>query len=106
MPVNWTARSSLVEPVRKLGLASVLAAVTMVGVAVHAKGPLEGQASVALSALPKLAQQTQRLIRAGGPFPYAKDGIVFGNRERVLPPRPRGMSLKGMARATTSSLWI
>ena len=25
-----------------------------------------------------------------GPFPYAKDGIVFGNRERVLPRRERG----------------
>jgi ribonuclease T1 len=43
-----------------------------------------------LSALPKEARQTQRLIRAGGPFRYAKDGIVFGNRERELPRRERG----------------
>ena len=62
----------------------------MVGAAVHAKDPPEGHASVALSALPKEAQQSQRLIRAGGPFPYAKDGIVFGNRERALPRRERG----------------
>jgi ribonuclease T1 len=46
--------------------------------------------SVALAELPKEAQATQRLIRAGGPFPYPKDGIVFGNRERVLPAEPRG----------------
>ena len=32
----------------------------------------------------------QRLIRTGGPFPYFKDGTVFGNRERVLPRRERG----------------
>jgi ribonuclease T1 len=40
--------------------------------------------------LPPEAQQTERLIRSGGPFPYAKDGTVFGNRERLLPSRPRG----------------
>jgi ribonuclease T1 len=47
-------------------------------------------APVALSALPPEARQTHRLILAGGPFPYSKDGTVFFNRERHLPPRPRG----------------
>jgi ribonuclease T1 len=47
-------------------------------------------ATVSLGALPPQAQATERLIRAGGPFPHAKDGIVFGNRERLLPSRPRG----------------
>ena len=46
--------------------------------------------TVALAALPAEAQDTARLIRSGGPFPYAKDGSVFGNRERLLPPRRRG----------------
>lgn len=46
--------------------------------------------SVAFAELPKEAQTTDRLIRAGGPFPYPKDGIVFGNRERILPGKPRG----------------
>lgn len=45
---------------------------------------------VALAELPVEAQQTERLIRNGGPFPYAKDGTVFGNRERLLPRQPRG----------------
>ena len=45
---------------------------------------------VSLAALPVEAQQTERLIRAGGPFPYSKDGIVFGNREQILPRHPRG----------------
>ncbi|WP_404935593.1 ribonuclease domain-containing protein [Mitsuaria sp. WAJ17] len=46
--------------------------------------------TVALSALPREAQQTHQLILSGGPFPYAKDGVVFGNRERQLPKKARG----------------
>lgn len=46
--------------------------------------------SIALSALPREAQATYRLILAGGPFPYEKDGVVFGNREHQLPRHPRG----------------
>ncbi|MCV2419663.1 ribonuclease [Paucibacter sp. DJ2R-2] len=46
--------------------------------------------SVALTALPREAQTTHRLILAGGPFPYRKDGTVFGNRERILPRQARG----------------
>ena len=46
--------------------------------------------TVALAALPAEAQQTERLVRSGGPFPYEKDGIVFGNREQMLPGQPRG----------------
>lgn len=45
---------------------------------------------VALTALPPQAQTTYRLILNGGPFPYEKDGSVFGNRERLLPARARG----------------
>jgi len=46
--------------------------------------------SAVLADLPMEAQVTARLILAGGPFPYPKDGTVFGNRERVLPAEPRG----------------
>ncbi len=46
--------------------------------------------TVSLATLPAEAQQTERLIRAGGPFPYSKDGTVFGNRERLLPRQSRG----------------
>jgi ribonuclease T1 len=45
---------------------------------------------VALVTLPPEAQATHRLILAGGPFPYTKDGTVFQNRERLLPLHPRG----------------
>ena len=39
--------------------------------------------------LPKEARATLALIKKGGPFPYPKDGIVFGNFERQLPSQPR-----------------
>ena len=45
---------------------------------------------IALGQLPPEACGTLALIRSGGPFPYRKDGTVFGNRERLLPARPRG----------------
>ncbi len=40
--------------------------------------------------LPPEARQTLALIRGGGPFPYAKDGAVFSNREGALPKKHRG----------------
>ena len=40
--------------------------------------------------LPFEARQTLALIKQGGPFPYERDGIVFGNFEKRLPLRPRG----------------
>jgi ribonuclease T1 len=46
--------------------------------------------SVTVAALPLQGQQTYRLILQGGPFPYDKDGVVFGNRERLLPAQKRG----------------
>ena len=79
---------------RKLGVAGLMTLGMLVGSAAFsrekAKEPTEGFATVALSALPNQAQQTQRLITAGGPFPYTKDGVVFGNYERQLPRRTRG----------------
>jgi ribonuclease T1 len=46
--------------------------------------------TVVLAELPREAQATEVLIRAGGPFASGKDGSVFGNRERLLPAEPRG----------------
>lgn len=47
-------------------------------------------ATVALSQLPTQGIATYQLILRGGPFPYEKDGVVFGNRERLLPAQKRG----------------
>ncbi len=46
--------------------------------------------SVAVAELPPEARDTLSLIKQGGPFPYDRDGVVFGNREHQLPPQPRG----------------
>ena len=45
---------------------------------------------IRMSELPPEARETLELIRKGGPFPYAKDGAVFGNREGALPREKRG----------------
>lgn len=46
--------------------------------------------STALSAQEQALETTLRLIRQGGPFPHDRDGIVFHNRERLLPIKPHG----------------
>ncbi|CAD6512128.1 hypothetical protein LMG27952_00561 [Paraburkholderia hiiakae] len=46
--------------------------------------------SISVNELPREAVGTLSLIAAGGPFPYEKDGVVFGNFERILPPHRRG----------------
>ncbi|MFC7307657.1 ribonuclease domain-containing protein [Streptomyces monticola] len=49
-----------------------------------------GMGAVQVGSLPGEARETLRLIDAGGPFPYEKDGASFGNYERVLPRQKRG----------------
>ena len=56
----------------------------------QALDPASGLAWVAVAELPAEARQTLDDIRRGGPFAYDRDGVVFGNHERVLPNRPRG----------------
>jgi ribonuclease T1 len=53
-------------------------------------GALAFSNEVSFKQLPAEARQTLARIKAGGPFPYAKDGSVFGNREGLLPARSRG----------------
>ncbi|WP_200882053.1 ribonuclease domain-containing protein [Nitrincola sp. A-D6] len=55
---------------------------------------LLGQSSVSqsspVSSQQQALQNTLKLIKQGGPFPYDRDGITFENRERRLPNQPRG----------------
>lgn len=75
---------------QKLALALLIAAGS-VTIAIAKEPANSGVLDIAvLTALPAEAQQTQALIFRGGPFPYPKDGSVFGNRERQLPTHPRG----------------
>ena len=65
-------------------------------VLVHSRqpAPVDALATVAVADLPPQGRQTLQLIHDGGPFPYSKDGSVFGNRERLLPAKQRGYYLE------------
>ena len=45
--------------------------------------------TVALDQLPPQGRSMLTLIYQGGPFRHDKDGVVFGNRERLLPANAR-----------------
>jgi ribonuclease T1 len=55
-----------------------------------ARGTAAATGEIAASKLPAEAQSILVLIHNGGPFAYSRDGVVFGNRERLLPQKPRG----------------
>ena len=75
----------------KFALTSALLALAMTGIpAAQARGPLDGPAPVRVAELPRQGQETLERIRTGGPFQFYKDGMVFGNRERLLPTEKRG----------------
>jgi ribonuclease T1 len=66
-------------------LAALVALVVATGAA--AFQPL---GEIGITELPPEARLTVDLIHGGGPYPYARDGAVFGNREARLPAKPRG----------------
>jgi ribonuclease T1 len=43
-----------------------------------------------VSELQQEARETLAIVQRGGPFPYERDGTVFGNYERLLPLERRG----------------
>lgn len=89
---------------RNGALASVFAIVAMGNVgmptgslvsAAYAREPVTydvtaGLDTIPSARLPREAVTTLGLIAAGGPYPYDKDGVVFGNYERALPKARRG----------------
>ena len=67
-----------------------LAALALPALAQRGPAPAPAAGEVRVGELPREAKATLALIRKGGPFPYAKDGAVFGNREGHLPKQKRG----------------
>jgi ribonuclease T1 len=58
---------------------------------VQAKGSATDQVgTVAAAQLPPQGRDVMAQIVRSGPFRYDKDGVVFGNRERILPAKNRG----------------
>jgi len=76
---------------RTLAWAALAAFAAIASPASHAQfAPSPPAAQVAAKDLPKEARDTLALVKKGGPFPYAKDGAVFGNREGRLPRKKHG----------------
>jgi guanyl-specific ribonuclease Sa len=85
------------RPSRLIPIAALAALAWLGWQAYRAAGPAPSppRATAAVSppqddGLPPEARETLRLIARGGPFPYERDGVVFGNFEKRLPQRPRG----------------
>lgn len=72
--------------------AALLSALLMGGTvtATTANAAAAQAGSVCYGDLPSQAHDTLGLIARGGPYPYAQDGVVFRNREGVLPGQPSG----------------
>jgi ribonuclease T1 len=67
-----------------------LAAALVCAAPAHARTTPESLPEIAAADLPAQARELIGLIRSGGPFQYERDGVVFGNREHLLPAEPRG----------------
>jgi len=70
-------------------LAIVCCALSLFAGAAFARDPV-AVGDIPAAALSAEARATLARIKTGGPFPYARDGSAFGNREKLLPPRKRG----------------
>jgi ribonuclease T1 len=74
----------------KLVLTGFLLVLTLAWSGVQAREQAGATATVALNQLPAQGIATYQAIHQGGPFPFEKDGVIFGNRERLLPAAKRG----------------
>jgi ribonuclease T1 len=74
---------------RRVVAAVAIGVILAASVVAYARATPDALPEVAVATLPTEAQRTLVLIRDGGPFPYERDGVRFGNRERLLPAQPR-----------------
>ncbi|MEU4149231.1 ribonuclease domain-containing protein [Streptomyces sp. NPDC026659] len=77
----------------RVGAAAALLSALLVGGTVAtgtADAVTASVGSICYGDLPSQAYDTLELIDQGGPFPYSQDGVVFQNREGVLPGQSSG----------------
>ena len=84
-----SGRLQLWRPLLRWGAGVGVAGLLSVA-AVQARQTEPSPPVVAAVTLPDEARAVERSIRRGGPFAFAKDGIVFAKRERLLPLQRRG----------------
>lgn len=65
---------------------------TTVATSTPTAGPTapKGMKTIHVADLPPEGRHVLGLIAAGGPFPYSQDGVVFQNREKLLPKQSNG----------------
>lgn len=78
------------RPSRSHRAALVLCVAALVAFGACARTTPATLPEVALADLPKEAREVYVLVGKGGPFAFDRDGVVFGNREKLLPAKPRG----------------
>ncbi len=83
-------RASAAVQTLPLVLVLVLALALLPALPAAAREDASALPVIALADLPPEGREVYALIRKGGPFRYDRDGVVFQNRERLLPARPRG----------------
>ena len=84
-----SGRLQLARPLLRWGAGIGVASLLSFGAA-YGREAVPVSTTVSLSELPSEARVVDRRIHSGGPFAFPKDGIVFANRERSLPPERRG----------------
>jgi len=80
---------SRMQPIVRAAAGFLLAAALFTPPAAFARTSADA-AEIAVAQLPREARAVLATIRAGGPYRYERDGVVFGNRERLLPAQARG----------------
>ncbi|MFI8533375.1 ribonuclease domain-containing protein [Streptomyces aquilus] len=77
--------------ITRIGAAAAVLSALLVGGTVATASPAAAAVgSICYGDLPSQAYDTLRLIDQGGPYPYSQDGVVFQNREGVLPSQSTG----------------
>ncbi|MHC5907641.1 guanyl-specific ribonuclease [Streptomyces sp. S6] len=76
--------------ITRVAAAGAVLSALLVGGAVTATPAAAAVGSICYGDLPSQAHTTLNLIDQGGPFPYSQDGVVFQNRDGVLPSQSRG----------------
>ena len=84
-----SGRLQLWRPLLRWGASVGVAGLLSIS-AVQAREQALALPPVPVATLPAEAQSVEAAIRQGGPFAFPKDGMVFANRERLLPAHPRG----------------
>ena len=75
---------------RNASVGLLLAAVFFCAQPAFARTTPDALPEIAVADLPKEGRDVLALIHKGGPFRYDRDGVVFGNREHLLPAKKRG----------------